>query len=68
MNPAFICLATVIINLTGTWTPDDQKTLDRAQTRCAELYPDSPCLKKFSKQEELMYRAICGEPHPKSLQ
>ena len=54
------CVVTVILNLTAVWTPDDQVTLDRAKQRCATIYPDAPCLKKFTKTEELTYRAICG--------
>lgn len=56
-----ICAVTIIINLTLTWTPTDQATLNRAKMRCAEIYPDAPCLKKLVKKKELLYNAICGE-------
>ena len=60
-----ICLATVIINHTPNWTAFDQKTLERAQQRCAQIYPDAPCLTTLIKMEELVHRAICGKEHPK---
>lgn len=62
-----ICLATVIVNLTGTWNKQDQETLERAQKRCAQIFPSSPCLKKLIKKEWDTYNAICGEKHPEYL-
>ena len=55
-----ICAATIVINLTLTWTATDQATLNRAKIRCSEIYYDAPCLKKLVKKEELVYNAICG--------
>lgn len=55
------CIATVLINLTGVWNDQDQQTLDRAKQRCASIYEDAPCLKRFVKKEEDTYNAICGE-------
>lgn len=60
-----ICIAVVIVNLTGIWNKQDQQTLDRAQTRCAQLYPEAPCLKKLIKKDESTYNAICGERQTK---
>ena len=51
---------TVIINNTSVWNQTDQCHYDRAKTRCAELYPDAPCMKKFEKVKELTYRVVCG--------
>jgi len=58
---SFVCAATIIINLTATWQPDDQKILGQAQKRCIQLYADSPCLTKFHKRAEQTYWAICGQ-------
>lgn len=54
------CYQTVIENRTGTWQEIDQKHLDQAKKRCGEIYPDAPCVKKFIKTEEQVYRVICG--------
>lgn len=59
------CPATDITNLTDTWTDKDEQTLISAGDRCYKIYPDSPCLIRFWKMEELTYRAICGEPRKK---
>jgi hypothetical protein len=49
-----------IINKTKEWNAIDQKTLQGAIKRCPELYDDAPCLKKFIKQSDNNYWAICG--------
>ncbi len=56
-----MCSITIIINLTLLWTDYDQETLERASKRCAEIYEDAPCLKRFVKKKELTYNAICGK-------
>jgi len=56
-----VCLVVIVVNLTSTWNKVDQTTLDRAKIRCQQLYPDSPCLKKFIKKPDNIYNAICSE-------
>lgn len=56
----FSCPATKIVNTTDVWNEIDQTTLIRAKNRCSEIYPKSPCLKRFVKKEENVYTAICG--------
>lgn len=56
-----MCPATLILNLTLLWTKVDIEHLQTATARCKTLYTDAPCLKKFTKVEELTYRAICGQ-------
>lgn len=63
----FLCAAPNVLNYTMftntpyDWNAFDQKTLERAQRRCVELYPNtSPCLKNFYKIGERDYKAICG--------
>jgi hypothetical protein len=67
MAAKYLCLATIIINHTPNWTVFDQKTMEHAQYRCAQIYPDAPCLVTFVKAQELVHRAICGKEHPKHL-
>ena len=55
------CPVTIVENRTSVWNEYDQETLDRATLRCKEIYPDAPCLKKFTKKDELAYAAICGK-------
>ena len=55
-----ICAATIIVNLTQTWTALDQKNLEFAQKRCRVHYSESPCAKKFVKKAERTYNVICG--------
>lgn len=55
-----LCAAVQIINLTDSWVKIDDQNLAVAEKRCTELYPNSPCLKKFIKKEERVYQAICG--------
>lgn len=45
------------------WLPEDNKVLIRAMNRCGELYPGSPCVKKFIKlgaRDNVRYRVVCG--------
>lgn len=55
-----MCPVTVILNLTLIWTKIDIEHLQTAKARCKTLYTDAPCLKKFTKVQELTYRAICA--------
>ena len=56
-----ICASIIIINLTaGAFTQIDLRHLRFAQKRCPIIKPASPCLKKFIKVENLVYRAVCG--------
>lgn len=55
------CPETIIDNRTNEWTPYDMQTLARARVRCGEIYPDSPCVKKFIKKDASTYNVICGK-------
>lgn len=55
------CAEPTVINNTEYWTTHDEWSFQKAQTRCAELFPEAPCLKIFKKKEENLYNAICGE-------
>ena len=55
------CPETVVENRTDEWNLQDMQTLARAKQRCVEIYPDSPCLKKFIKKDNTTYNAICGK-------
>lgn len=54
------CPATKIDNWTKTWTKQDEITLGMAKKRCAEIYPDAPCVKFFRKKDAYTYNVICG--------
>jgi hypothetical protein len=41
-------------------TERDEGAIKQAKKRCAEIYPDAPCLKKLQRMEDGVYRAICG--------
>jgi hypothetical protein len=58
---ALICAATVIVNITPVWTQEDVNTLMRAKKRCVEIYPKSPCVKKFVKVKSQVYRVVCTQ-------
>lgn len=60
INVALICVYTVIVNHTDTWTARDQQVMEEAQKRCGELFPDAPCLTKIVKRAEQSYRLHCG--------
>jgi hypothetical protein len=60
------CPAPKLINLSNEpWNERDKWQLEQSMKRCAQLYPRSPCVKKFIKVESLMYRAICGQEEGK---
>lgn len=42
------------------WTDQDRSVLKSAKTRCAQLYPEAPCLKSFYKLKPRSYYAHCG--------
>ncbi len=65
MISGFICAATIIVNMTAVWTPNDAEELKIATKRCATIYPEAPCLKKLVKKEDHNYWAICGEAKKK---
>lgn len=52
---------TQVLSYNSKWSKQDQEHLTIARSRCKEIYPNSPCLTKFQKTEELVYRAICGK-------
>lgn len=56
------CPITLMVNETkDPWNKEDFKVLNTANTRCGEIYQDSPCVKKFYKKEEQSYWVICGK-------
>lgn len=55
------CPSMNIINKTKVWNVIDKEVLSIAIKRCGELYKNSPCLKKFIKVEENVYRVICSK-------
>lgn len=57
-----LCGPVLFINLTKEpWSRIDYDNAEHATKRCGEIYPNSPCLKKFIKVRTQMYRAICGK-------
>lgn len=58
---AAMCAMTILILPPGE-KPNklDIATVKRAQTRCAELYPQSPCANKVVRKGKLAYRVYCG--------
>lgn len=52
----------VIDTVAAPWTDFDTQSFERAQKRCKEKYPNSPCLKRFERTAPLTYIAICGRP------
>lgn len=54
------CPPTKLIGFDAPLTEDETASLNHAKKRCAEIYPDSPCLKSFEKREEQVFWAICG--------
>jgi hypothetical protein len=59
---ALVCAATVIVNHTDVWDEQDKAVLKQASTRCGEIFPDAPCLKKIVKLEDNSYQIYCGAP------
>jgi transcription initiation factor TFIIIB Brf1 subunit/transcription initiation factor TFIIB len=51
------CKMPEIINNTKTWTEKDIQTLERAKKTCVSRYKS--CLKRFTKVEDQVYRALC---------
>jgi hypothetical protein len=66
MGSVMICVATLIINQSihefGS-DPRDNKNVERATYVCRtdKRYKKQPCLVKFTKVENGVYRATCGE-------
>jgi hypothetical protein len=55
------CGPVLMINKTDfIWNEHDIKIMDMAKERCPQLYPDSPCLVKFTKTGYQDYLALCG--------
>jgi hypothetical protein len=54
------CSEPHVENYTKTWSKLDYQNLNIAIKRCPELYPNSPCLKRFIKKGERNYWAICS--------
>lgn len=57
---ALSCPASKIENYTKEWNRQDQQTFDHAKIRCAEIYPEAPCMKLFRKKDSTTYNVICG--------
>lgn len=59
---SLICPIVLITNLSGEPINDrDRESFEHAKKRCAQIYPSSPCMKKFTKTKPLNYRVICGQ-------
>ena len=56
-----LCGKPQIVNNTNSWTLHDEEVLNRAKTRCGEIWKDAVCLKKFVKIETGRYMAGCGK-------
>jgi hypothetical protein len=60
---ALACSSPVLENHTKTWDKNDQAVEENAEKRCAQLFPDGPCMKVFIKNEDkdgVHYRVVCG--------
>ena len=57
---AFTCPNVTVVNKTSTWGARDDEAMETAKKRCPEVYIKAPCLKIFTKEEDGVYRAICG--------
>lgn len=55
-----VCLTTILIGFSQTLSDNDKKVIASAKIGCERTYPESPCLVKLIKKEELVYNAICG--------
>jgi hypothetical protein len=56
-----LCPKTEMINISkDPWERIDYQMAESARKRCPEKFPNSPCLVRFVKVEDRMYRAICG--------
>ena len=49
-----------VVHTPEDWSELDQANLELARRGCARRYPNSPCLKKFIRWEQLRYSAVCG--------
>lgn len=57
------CPPTLLEDLTDLkWTDIDQISFEFAKQRCPEIFPEAPCLIRFSKREFQVYHAVCGLP------
>lgn len=55
------CARTAVISYDKTWDDFDKKTLYRAAHVCyTKYYPNSPCVKAFTKKPKRDYIVICG--------
>ncbi len=55
------CVMTVLINTSKLpWNKHDKEVEMQARNRCVVLYPNSPCLKSWTKTGLNTYRAVCG--------
>jgi hypothetical protein len=61
MKLLLACAATIIVNHTKVWNKHDQHRMEVSKQRCAELFPDAPCLKKFIKLNEQRYQVLCSQ-------
>jgi len=50
----------VLTHTPEDWSNADQRAYEIAQKRCSHYYPNSPCLKRFIRLEQLRYRAVCA--------
>jgi len=59
-----ICAATILINLSSEpWDSKDSKIFKRAKYVCSNDFRyknDTPCLKSFTKKDDMVYNCICG--------
>lgn len=56
-----VCIGILIINLSYIPMNElDYKHVEFAKTRCEKFYKNSPCVSRFYKMEENVYRVLCG--------
>ena len=56
-----VCIGILIINLSSLpMNKLDYRHVEFAKIRCEQIYPDSPCVSRFYKMEENVYRVLCG--------
>ncbi len=62
LTAAMLACTTKLVNLTKfQWNDFDYSSLKTAKFRCAKIYYNAPCLKKFIKIRKQDYNAICGK-------
>lgn len=55
------CPITKTVNKTQyPWNEHDKETQAYCGKRCAQIYPEAPCLKLFVKWDKQDYHCICG--------